>query len=167
MKFSKFVLHTWTAVYYYNNRYVLWLKRKVRRWSDWLLLLTLPYVAVRFVLLKALEPLCSLGVSRRRAREAGRTFRHEIAIVAIAKNEGPYLREWIEYHRLVGIRKIYFYDNESEDDTRAILAPYVDAGVVDYFRIEGRAGSWTPTTMPCGGSRTSAAIWPLSTWMNT
>ena len=119
MKFSKFVLHAWTAVYYYNNRYVLWLKRKVRRWSDWLLLLTLPYVAVRFVLLKALEPLCSLGVSRRRAREAGRTFRHEIAIVAIAKNEGPYLREWIEYHRLVGIRKIYFYDNESEDDTRA------------------------------------------------
>lgn len=139
MNLSKFVLHAWTAVYYYNNRYILWLKRKARRYSNWLLLLTSSYIVARFIVLKSLEPLFSIGVSRRRAREATRTFSHEIAIVAIAKNEGPYLREWIEYHRMVGIHKIYFYDNESEDDTRAILNPYIASGEVEYIRIEGRA----------------------------
>ena len=39
-------------------------------------------------------------------------FDHEVAIVAIAKNEGLYIKEWIDFHRLVGISKIYLYDNE-------------------------------------------------------
>ena len=36
------------------------------------------------------------------------------AICAIIKNQhGAHLREWIEYHRFIGTRKIYIYDNNS------------------------------------------------------
>jgi hypothetical protein len=64
-------------------------------------------------------------------------FKHEIAMVSIAKNEGPYLKEWIEYHKLVGFTKFYFYDNESTDNTREILQSYIEAGWVDYTFISG------------------------------
>lgn len=55
-----------------------------------------------------------------------------LAIACVAKNEGPYLKEWIEYHRIVGVDRFYFYDNESDDDTREILDPYIRDGIVIY-----------------------------------
>lgn len=58
--------------------------------------------------------------------------RYCLAVCAIAKNEGPYFEEWIEWHRKQGVEKFYIYDNESTDGTREILAPYVKAGVVEY-----------------------------------
>ena len=70
--------------------------------------------------------------------ERRRTFSHEIAIVAIAKNEGLYIVEWLEYHKLVGITKIYFYDNCSTDNTQKLLQPYIVTGYVEYTFISGR-----------------------------
>lgn len=55
-----------------------------------------------------------------------------LAIAAVAKNEGPYLREWIEYHKIVGVERFYFYDNESDDNTKEILEPYITDGTVVY-----------------------------------
>ncbi len=48
-------------------------------------------------------------------------FEYEIVYVAIAKNEGPYIREWIEYHRQVGVQKFLIYDNESTDQMRTLF----------------------------------------------
>jgi len=53
-----------------------------------------------------------------------------LAICAVYRDEGPYLREWIEFHRLVGVERFYLYNNLSTDDHRDILAPYVAEGVV-------------------------------------
>ena len=64
--------------------------------------------------------------------------RHYLAVCAIAKNEGPYLREWIEWHRKMGVEKFYFYDNESTDLTRKVLDPYIKAGLVEYTFFPGR-----------------------------
>jgi hypothetical protein len=54
-----------------------------------------------------------------------------LAVCAIYKDEGPYLREWVEFHRLVGVDRFFLYDNRSEDEHREALAPAVDDGVVD------------------------------------
>jgi hypothetical protein len=59
-------------------------------------------------------------------------FEHDFAIAAIVKNEGRYLQEWIEFHRLVGCSKFFLYDNSSTDNTRDILSFYADLGVVDW-----------------------------------
>jgi Glycosyltransferase family 92 len=54
-----------------------------------------------------------------------------IAICAIFKNEAPYLREWIEFHRIVGVGHFHLYQNRSEDDWQAILRPYIEDGIVE------------------------------------
>jgi hypothetical protein len=53
-----------------------------------------------------------------------------LSVCAVYRDEGPYLREWIEFHRLVGVERFFLYDNRSEDDHREVLEPYVDEGVV-------------------------------------
>ena len=60
-----------------------------------------------------------------------------LSIACIAKNEGPYIKEWIEYHKLVGVERFYFYDNESDDNTKEVLKPYIDDGTVVYKYVEG------------------------------
>ena len=61
-----------------------------------------------------------------------------LSVCAIAKNEGPYFEEWIEWHLAHGVEKFYIYDNESTDDTRDILEPYIKQGVVEYKYWPGR-----------------------------
>uniref|UniRef100_UPI0040250977 glycosyltransferase family 92 protein n=1 Tax=Candidatus Stercorousia sp. TaxID=3048886 RepID=UPI0040250977 len=61
-----------------------------------------------------------------------------LSVVAIAKNEAPYIKEWIEYHKLVGVERFYFYDNGSTDNTREILDPYIKEGSVIYNYCEGK-----------------------------
>lgn len=63
--------------------------------------------------------------------------KYQLAVCAIAKDEGPYFKEWIERHRKIGVEKFYIYDNESSDDTEEILRPYVEAGIVEYNYFPG------------------------------
>jgi len=59
-------------------------------------------------------------------------FGSTLSIVVMIKNESEYIKEWLEYHKLVGVDKFIVYDNNSEDDLKSILQPYIDAGEVDY-----------------------------------
>jgi hypothetical protein len=38
---------------------------------------------------------------------------YKLAVCLIAKNENPYLQEWVEHHRNIGISHFYIYDNKS------------------------------------------------------
>jgi Glycosyltransferase family 92 len=49
-----------------------------------------------------------------------------LSVVGIFKNEAPYLREWLEFHRLVGVEHAYLYDNGSNDGTADVLQRFVD-----------------------------------------
>lgn len=60
-----------------------------------------------------------------------------LAVCAIAKNEGPYFKEWLDWHISQGVEKFYIYDNESTDCTREVLAPYIESGVVEYIYYPG------------------------------
>lgn len=56
--------------------------------------------------------------------------KYNTAICAIFKNEAKYLKEWIEYHLIVGIDHFYMYNNNSTDDFLSVLTPYIESGVV-------------------------------------
>ena len=56
--------------------------------------------------------------------------KYKVAICAIFKNEALYLREWIEYHKTVGVEHFYLYNNNSEDDYQTVLAPFIADGSV-------------------------------------
>ncbi len=60
-----------------------------------------------------------------------------LAVCAIAKDEGQYFQEWIEWHRNMGVEKFYIYDNESTDNTKEVLAPYIESGLVEYIYFPG------------------------------
>ena len=64
-------------------------------------------------------------------------FLYDLAIVAIMKNEAPYVKEWIDYHLAAGVDHFYIYDNESPDNFKEILQPYIDAGTVTYIFYPG------------------------------
>ena len=52
-------------------------------------------------------------------------FKYDLAVVAIFKNEAPYLCEWLGYHLLAGVEHFYLYDNDSSDNCDEIIEPYV------------------------------------------
>ena len=65
-----------------------------------------------------------------RHASVGRESDYRVSICAIFKNEARYLREWIEYHQLVGIDHFYLYNNNSTDSYEKCLKEYVDNGLV-------------------------------------
>ena len=54
-----------------------------------------------------------------------------LALCALYKDHADYLREWIEFHRIVGVERFFLYDNESRDEHEEVLAPYVERGIVE------------------------------------
>lgn len=72
-------------------------------------------------------------------KEKKKCFRYDLTVVCIMKNEGKYIKEWLDYYILQGVNRFYIYDNESNDDTKSILQPYIDAGLIGYNYFPGRA----------------------------
>lgn len=54
-----------------------------------------------------------------------RSKKYNISVCAIFKNEAKYLKEWIEYHMLIGIDHFYLYNIESTDRFANILKDYI------------------------------------------
>ena len=65
-------------------------------------------------------------------------FPYDLAIVSIMKNAARYVKEWLDYHLLAGVNHFFIYDNESEDNFKEILQPYIDAGLVTYIFYPGK-----------------------------
>lgn len=64
--------------------------------------------------------------------------KYQLAICSIFKNEGRYIQEWIEYHKMIGVDHFYLYDNDSTDDI-TVLQKYIDEGIVTLNHISGKA----------------------------
>ena len=65
--------------------------------------------------------------------------KYPLGLVAIFKNEAPYLREWIEFHRTVGVEHFWLYNNGSTDSYREVLQPYIEKKIIELF-------DWEPTS---------------------
>lgn len=55
---------------------------------------------------------------------------HKLAICAIFQNEAEWLKEWLEFHYLQGVEHVYLYNNNSTDDYKQVLDPYIEEGCV-------------------------------------
>ena len=62
-----------------------------------------------------------------------------LAIVAIAKNESDYIREWVAFHKAVGVDNIILFDNDSTDNMKEEIDPFIQQGYVLYHTINGKA----------------------------
>ena len=58
------------------------------------------------------------------------------------RNEAQFMREWIEYHRLLGFDHFYLYDNDSTDDYQSVLKPYLESGLVEVISWHRAFAPW-------------------------
>lgn len=77
-------------------------------------------------------------INQLQAADSGTTEKtpkkYQLSVCAVFKNEAPYLKEWIEYHQLIGVNHFYLYDCGSTDNFTRILRPYIRKGVVTLTR---------------------------------
>ncbi len=75
------------------------------------------------------------------------TYPYQISIQAVFRDDAPFLKEWIEYHRLIGVEHFWLFNNLSKDDYLSVLQPYLKEGVVELIDWHYESNSrkeWQP-----------------------
>lgn len=76
--------------------------------------------------------------------------KYRLSACALFKNEARYIKEWIEFHRLIGVEHFYLYDNGSSDEPNQILNTYVKEGIVTLIdwptRVDPEKEEWALAT---------------------
>ena len=67
-------------------------------------------------------------------------MKYYLSIACMFRDEAKWLREWIEYHRLLGVEKFYLFDHLSTDNPEVVLAEYITQGIVSLERITEDVG---------------------------
>lgn len=74
-------------------------------------------------------------------------YKYDLAVCAIFQNEASYLREWIEFHKLVGVKHFYLYNNRSNDKYYQVLKPYIQSGEVELiqwnYKTKSDGSNWS------------------------
>jgi len=60
------------------------------------------------------------------------------SVCCIAKNEHPFICEWIDHHILIGAEKIIIFDNNSDPPLRIFLREYIENKIVSVHEINGK-----------------------------
>ena len=93
--------------------------------------------------------------------------RKGLAVVAIAKNEGDYIEEWINFYIKQGVSHFFIYDNDSTDNMHEILQPYttgVGGGIVTYQKISGKLRQNDAYTMAAVKYKDKFRYMPFLIW---
>lgn len=77
----------------------------------------------------------------RRSNERDQRYEYQIAACLMFYNESFFLKEWIEYHKLIGVEHFYLFNNGSTDNYLEILEPYLSAGEVELFDYPQRGNN--------------------------
>ena len=58
---------------------------------------------------------------------------YDLTVGAVFQNEARFLREWVEYHLLLGVQHFILFNDRSTDNFRQVLQPYLDMGVLELY----------------------------------
>jgi hypothetical protein len=56
-----------------------------------------------------------------------------LVAISVIRNKRKYMREWLEFHLMMGVSHFYIYDNYSEDGLKELLSTYIVNGKVSYI----------------------------------
>lgn len=56
--------------------------------------------------------------------------KYQLSICTVFQDDAPYLKEWIEFHKLQWVEHFYLYNNNSTDNFLEILEPYIKTNEV-------------------------------------
>lgn len=68
-----------------------------------------------------------------------RNLKYRVSLCLIFKDESPFLREWIDFHRTIGIDHFYLYNNNSTDGYKQVLEDYEAQGLVTLIDFPGQS----------------------------
>ena len=74
-----------------------------------------------------------LNATARRQRRPAR----RLCVLATLRDEGPYLLEWIAYHRALGVEHFFLCSNDNGDGSDALLLALAHSGVVTWIENKG------------------------------
>lgn len=60
-------------------------------------------------------------------------YQHKVSICAFFKNEEKFIKEWIEYHKLIGVDHFYLYNTKNNDNSKKQVQSYITQGVVTWI----------------------------------
>lgn len=61
----------------------------------------------------------------------GNDYDYYLTTATIIKNEARFLQEFVVFHQLAGVDHMLIYDDESEDEVRGVLLPFIESGFVE------------------------------------
>ena len=67
-----------------------------------------------------------------------------VGIACMFRNFAPYVKEWMEYHIMIGVDHFWLYDDASTDNSKELLQPYVDKGIVELLSWNDHNADWIP-----------------------
>jgi hypothetical protein len=67
-------------------------------------------------------------------------MKYTLGAVMMFRDEARYLKEWIEFHRLIGVEHFYLFDHLSKDHPEIVLADYIAKGIVELERRNDEVG---------------------------
>lgn len=69
--------------------------------------------------------------------------RYKVAICAVFRNDARFLKEWIDYHLMMGVEHFYLCNHLSLDNYADVLKPYIKKGLVTLSHsIQDPKGHW-------------------------
>lgn len=65
----------------------------------------------------------------------------KLSLITSVKNEGPYILEWLAYHKALGLDYIIVFENDSDDLTDVLLQRLAQLGEIDFVKNRDFTGS--------------------------
>lgn len=93
--------------------------------------------------------------------------KYYLSLVAIFQNEARFLKEWIEFYRMIGVEHFYLYNHLSTDNYQEVLEPYIEAGIVDLMHVTERPKSlpeWNKIQVGAY-SKTAREVSDITEWL--
>lgn len=63
------------------------------------------------------------------------SYQYDLSICTIFRDEAKFLKEWIEYHRMIGVQHFYLCSHNSIDNYKEVLDKYIKNGIVELKEI--------------------------------
>lgn len=87
------------------------------------------------------KPSLPINVQQCWSPPAFKDLSNYIVITTMLRNKRPRVREWLEFHIMMGVNYFYIFDHGSSDGLEEVLKPYIMTGQVMYIL-------WPPKELP-------------------
>jgi hypothetical protein len=74
---------------------------------------------------------CLLPLFFSAALGAASQYQYQLSVCAIFRDDARFLKEWVEFHKIVGVEHFWLFNNLSQDGYESVLAPYIKEGTVE------------------------------------